>query len=174
MAKDSCLARVAAGIAVGGAVGGAVGAVYGTYEAIRYKVPGVLKIRHIGQTTLGSAAVFGLFLGAGSLIHCGKPSISERRRNFDPTSEIERHWVETDHQALASTGRCGEVKLGQIRSLLSRAQTLSEKWASQGQATEWYIQVLVIIGGNSERPLVVHPFKLNSSYAAVKKKKGSS
>ncbi|KAF7833336.1 subtilisin-like protease SBT4.3 [Senna tora] len=62
MAKDSCLARVTAGVAVGGAVGGAVGAVYGTYEAIRYKVPGLLKIRHIGQTTLGSAAVFGLFL----------------------------------------------------------------------------------------------------------------
>ncbi|GAB4835269.1 Reactive oxygen species modulator 1 [Ancistrocladus abbreviatus] len=48
------------------------GAVYGTYEAIRYKVPGLLKIRYIGQTTLGSAAIFGLFLGAGSLIHCGK------------------------------------------------------------------------------------------------------
>ncbi|KAJ0088602.1 hypothetical protein Patl1_33267 [Pistacia atlantica] len=134
MARDSCLARVGAGVAVGGAVGGAVGAVYGTYEAIRYKpvsppsvatkpvliiahhnchhftinitiaisinchpffatidpqhmpmgskvvtiymttppVPGVLKIRYIGQTTLGSAAIFGLFLGAGSLIHCGK------------------------------------------------------------------------------------------------------
>ncbi|KAK2387514.1 reactive oxygen species modulator [Trifolium repens] len=69
MARDSCLARVTAGAAVGG---GAVGAVYGTYEAIRYKVPGLLKIRHIGQTTLGSAAIFGLFLGAGSLIHCGK------------------------------------------------------------------------------------------------------
>ncbi|KAJ0089252.1 hypothetical protein Patl1_33274 [Pistacia atlantica] len=38
MARDSCLARVGAGVAVGGAVGGAVGAVYGTYEAIRYKV----------------------------------------------------------------------------------------------------------------------------------------
>ncbi|RRT76631.1 hypothetical protein BHE74_00027270 [Ensete ventricosum] len=36
------------------------------------QVPGLLKIRYIGQTTLGSAAVFGLFLGAGSLIHCGK------------------------------------------------------------------------------------------------------
>ncbi|KAK7386987.1 hypothetical protein VNO78_27415 [Psophocarpus tetragonolobus] len=72
MARDSCLARVTAGAAMGGAVGGAVGAVYGTYEAIRYKVPGLLKIRHIGQTTLGSAAIFGLFLGAGSLIHCGK------------------------------------------------------------------------------------------------------
>lgn len=65
-------ARVTAGVAVGGAVGGAVGAVYGTYEAIRFKVPGLLKIRYIGQTTLGSAAIFGLFLGAGSLIHCGK------------------------------------------------------------------------------------------------------
>ncbi|WOK99089.1 reactive oxygen species modulator 1 isoform X3 [Canna indica] len=102
MSRDSCLARVTAGVAIGGAVGGAVGAVYGTYEAIRYRisltcskaldllvfsyvwiclwnensyvkqVPGLLKIRHIGQTTLGSAAVFGLFLGAGSLIHCGK------------------------------------------------------------------------------------------------------
>ncbi|KAL3351140.1 hypothetical protein AABB24_019640, partial [Solanum stoloniferum] len=47
-------------------------AVYGTYEAVRYKVPGLMKIRYIGQTTLGSAAIFGLFLGAGSLIHCGK------------------------------------------------------------------------------------------------------
>ncbi|KAK2634838.1 hypothetical protein Ddye_029630 [Dipteronia dyeriana] len=72
MARDSCLARVTAGAAVGGAVGGAVGAVYGTYEAIRYKVPGLMKIRYIGQTTVGSAAIFGLFLGAGSLIHCGK------------------------------------------------------------------------------------------------------
>ncbi|KAH9741628.1 reactive oxygen species modulator 1 [Citrus sinensis] len=100
MAREtSCLARVTTGVAVGGAVGGAVGAVYGTYEAIRYKVciccdselrfdgawkmkilpestsmnvPGLLKIRYIGQTTLGSAAIFGLFLGAGSLIHCGK------------------------------------------------------------------------------------------------------
>ncbi|KAG6789594.1 hypothetical protein POTOM_005700 [Populus tomentosa] len=77
MARDSCLARITAGVAVGGAIGGAVGAVYGTYEAVRYKfgkiqVPGLLKIRYIGQTTLGSAAIFGLFLGAGSLIHCGK------------------------------------------------------------------------------------------------------
>lgn len=38
MARDGCLARVTAGVAVGGAVGGAVGAVYGTYEAVRYKV----------------------------------------------------------------------------------------------------------------------------------------
>ncbi|KAL0857915.1 hypothetical protein Bca101_063069 [Brassica carinata] len=56
--KTSCLSRIAAGAAVGGALGGAV--------------PGLLKIRYIGQTTMGSAAIFGLFLGAGSLIHCGK------------------------------------------------------------------------------------------------------
>ncbi|KAL9260531.1 Reactive oxygen species modulator 1-like protein [Drosera capensis] len=72
MARDSCLSRVGYGVAVGGAIGGAVGAVYGTYDAIRLKVPGLLKIRYIGQTTVGSAAIFGLFLGAGSLIHCGK------------------------------------------------------------------------------------------------------
>jgi hypothetical protein len=36
------------------------------------KVPGVYKIRYVGQTTLSSAAVFGLFLGAGSLLHCGR------------------------------------------------------------------------------------------------------
>ncbi|KAF9601867.1 hypothetical protein IFM89_006838 [Coptis chinensis] len=71
MAND-CLKRVGTGVAVGGALGGAVGAVYGTYEAIKIKVPGLLKIRYIGQTTVGTAAVFGLFLGAGSLIHCGK------------------------------------------------------------------------------------------------------
>ncbi|CAI5489587.1 unnamed protein product [Closterium sp. Naga37s-1] len=69
---DRCMNRVIAGVAVGGAVGGAIGAMYGTYEAFRYKVPGLLKVRYIGQTTLWSAAVFGLFLGAGSLIHCGK------------------------------------------------------------------------------------------------------
>ncbi|XP_020599627.1 uncharacterized protein LOC110039028 [Phalaenopsis equestris] len=68
MARDSCMAHIATGIAVGGAVG----VVYGTYEALRYKVPGLLKIMHIGRTTLGSAAVCGLFLGARSLIHYGK------------------------------------------------------------------------------------------------------
>ena len=50
------------------------GALYGTYEAFRYKVPGLYKIRYIGQTTVSSAAVFGLFLGAGSLLHCGRHS----------------------------------------------------------------------------------------------------
>ena len=48
------------------------GALYGTYEAFRYKVPGIHKVRYIGQTTLSSAAVFGLFLGAGSLLQCGR------------------------------------------------------------------------------------------------------
>ncbi|KAK7323309.1 hypothetical protein VNO77_26776 [Canavalia gladiata] len=37
-------------------------------SAKKDRVPGVLKIRHIGQTTLGSAAVFSLFLAAGTLI----------------------------------------------------------------------------------------------------------
>ncbi|CAN6557568.1 unnamed protein product [Malus baccata var. baccata] len=70
MAKEnSCLTRVATGAVIGGAIGGSV---YGTYEALRFKVPGFLKIRHIGQRTVSSAALFGLFLGAGSLIHCGK------------------------------------------------------------------------------------------------------
>lgn len=60
------------GAAVGGALGASIGAMYGTYEAIKYKVPGLYKIRYIGQTTVSSAAVFGLFLGAGSLLHCGR------------------------------------------------------------------------------------------------------
>lgn len=34
---------------------------------IRHRVPGILKFRNVGQTPLGSAAVFGLFLGAGIL-----------------------------------------------------------------------------------------------------------
>ncbi|CAH8356402.1 unnamed protein product [Eruca vesicaria subsp. sativa] len=70
--ENSCLSRIAAGAAVGGALGCAVGAVYGTYEAFRFRVPGLMKIRYIGKTTMGSAAIFGLFLGAGSLIQCGK------------------------------------------------------------------------------------------------------
>ncbi|KAG9447393.1 hypothetical protein H6P81_013521 [Aristolochia fimbriata] len=58
MARDSCFVRVMSGVGIGGCIGGAVGAVYGSYEAFRYKVPGLLKIRHIGQTTVGSAAIF--------------------------------------------------------------------------------------------------------------------
>lgn len=67
-----CMNRVVTGAAVGGALGSSIGAMYGTYEAFRYKVPGLQKVRYIGQTTLSSAAVFGLFLGAGSLLHCGR------------------------------------------------------------------------------------------------------
>ncbi len=36
------------------------------------QIPGMLKVRHIGRTTLGSAGLFSLFLGAGSLLHCGR------------------------------------------------------------------------------------------------------
>ncbi|CAA6668994.1 unnamed protein product [Spirodela intermedia] len=65
MARDSCLARVTAGAASVAPSAAPVGeCCYGTYEAVRYKVH--------RETTLGSAAIFGLFLGAGSLIHCGK------------------------------------------------------------------------------------------------------
>lgn len=39
-----------------------------SYDVETLQVPGLLKIRHIGQTTLGSAAVFSLFLAAGTLI----------------------------------------------------------------------------------------------------------
>lgn len=57
---------------MGGALGASIGAAYGTFEAFRYKVPGIYKIRYVGQTTLSSAAIFGLFLGAGSLLQCGR------------------------------------------------------------------------------------------------------
>eukprot|EP00891_Asterochloris_glomerata_P003195 jgi/Astpho2/3195/Aster-x1131 len=60
-----CVNRVMNGAAMGGSL-------YGTYDAFRLRVPGVYKIRHIGQTTVASAGMFGLFLAAGSLIHCGK------------------------------------------------------------------------------------------------------
>jgi hypothetical protein len=46
--------------------------VYGTYEAIRYKGPGLLKIRLIWHTTLGSNAIFGLYIDVRRLIDCGK------------------------------------------------------------------------------------------------------
>jgi anti-sigma factor RsiW len=36
------------------------------------QVPGLLKVRYIGRTTVTSAAIFGLFLGAGSLLQCGR------------------------------------------------------------------------------------------------------
>ena len=72
MGDNRCMQRVLTGAALGGAVGGAVGASYGTYEAFAYKVPGLLKVRHIGRATVGSSALFGLFLGAGSLLQCGR------------------------------------------------------------------------------------------------------
>ncbi|XP_043697451.1 uncharacterized protein LOC122648286 [Telopea speciosissima] len=72
LARDSCFARVTTGVVVGGVVVGTGVGIYGTYEAIMYKALGLLKISYIGQTTLGSATIFGLFLGARSLMHCGK------------------------------------------------------------------------------------------------------
>ena len=72
LTDNRCANRVLTGVALGGTVGGAVGACYGTYEAFAYKVPGMLKVRHIGRATLGSSALFGLFLSAGSLLQCGR------------------------------------------------------------------------------------------------------
>jgi hypothetical protein len=72
MLDKHCLNRVTTGAMLGGAVGASVGAVYGTYEAFAYKVPGLLKIRVIGRSTVTSSALFGLFLSAGSLLQCGR------------------------------------------------------------------------------------------------------
>ncbi|GMH44871.1 hypothetical protein BSKO_12828 [Bryopsis sp. KO-2023] len=72
MFESPCARRVTNGAALGGALGASVGAMLGTYEAFKYKVPGIYKIRHVGQTTLAYTALFGLFLAAGSLLHCGK------------------------------------------------------------------------------------------------------
>lgn len=47
-----------------------VGALYGTYGAFRYKVPGLFKIRYIGQNTVTTGAAFGVFLAAGSFLQC--------------------------------------------------------------------------------------------------------
>lgn len=69
---ERCMRTVAVGAATGGSLGAAVGALYGTYEAFRYQIPGLYKVRYIGQTTVSSAAIFGLFLGAGSFLQCGR------------------------------------------------------------------------------------------------------
>eukprot|EP00740_Mantoniella_antarctica_P008713 CAMPEP_0181368548 /NCGR_PEP_ID=MMETSP1106-20121128/12157_1 /TAXON_ID=81844 /ORGANISM="Mantoniella antarctica, Strain SL-175" /LENGTH=75 /DNA_ID=CAMNT_0023484693 /DNA_START=205 /DNA_END=432 /DNA_ORIENTATION=- len=72
LTDNRCLNRVMTGGALGCTVGVAIGACYGTYEAFSYGIPGMLKVRHIGRTTMGSAALFGMFLGAGSLLQCGR------------------------------------------------------------------------------------------------------
>nr|GEY03400.1 reactive oxygen species modulator 1 [Tanacetum cinerariifolium]GEY55018.1 reactive oxygen species modulator 1 [Tanacetum cinerariifolium] len=83
MAKDRYLSRITTGVAAGGAIGGAFGAVHGTYEAFSRRIPGLMKIRHVGQATLGYASIFGLFVGAGSLIHHG---MSYKESSLDRTN----------------------------------------------------------------------------------------
>jgi len=70
--------RVATGASVGGGLGAAIGALYGTYEAFRYQVPGLYKIRYVGQTTVSSAAV-----SAGPM----PPHVVSCSRGFRPTRE---------------------------------------------------------------------------------------
>jgi hypothetical protein len=36
------------------------------------QIPGLLKIRYVGRATVSTAVAFGLFMGAGSLIHSGR------------------------------------------------------------------------------------------------------
>lgn len=69
---NPCAKQIAMNFGVGATLGASVGAVYGTYDAIRFKIPGLFKLRHIGKTTLQTGAIFGTFLAAGALLHCGK------------------------------------------------------------------------------------------------------
>lgn len=48
------------------------GALYGTYEAFKLRIPGVYKIRHIGQATLGTGLAFGVFMAAGAFVQSGR------------------------------------------------------------------------------------------------------
>ncbi|CAK7349762.1 unnamed protein product [Dovyalis caffra] len=71
----------------------------------------------------------------------------------------------------------GDVKLGQIRFLLSRAQILAEKWGNipvvlAGDFNSipqnyWTDEEVKVATGNIDCHLVAHPFKLNSTYATV-------
>eukprot|EP00898_Chlorokybus_atmophyticus_P001388 jgi/Chlat1/224/Chrsp1S03131 len=70
--SDRCMKTVMRGAALGAGIGGAIGVMYGSFEAFRYKVPGLFKLRYIGQQTLGTAAAFSVLLGAGSIIRCGR------------------------------------------------------------------------------------------------------
>ncbi|KAL6753331.1 hypothetical protein V8C86DRAFT_2587754 [Haematococcus lacustris] len=67
-----CARHIATNFGLGATLGASIGAVYGTWDAFRFKVPGMLKIRHIGNATLSTGAIFGTFLAAGALLHCGK------------------------------------------------------------------------------------------------------
>ncbi|KAG2425753.1 hypothetical protein HYH02_014969 [Chlamydomonas schloesseri] len=72
ISDNQCLKQIAMNFGVGASLGASVGAVYGTVDAFRFKIPGLLKIRHIGKTTVSTGAIFGTFLAAGALLHCGK------------------------------------------------------------------------------------------------------
>ena len=72
LTENRCVNRVLTGVTLGSTVGGAVGACYRTDAAFSAAIPGMLKVRHVGRTTVGSAALFGLVLGAGSLLQCGR------------------------------------------------------------------------------------------------------
>eukprot|EP00877_Chromochloris_zofingiensis_P006645 jgi/Chrzof1/2233/Cz11g07190.t1 len=69
---NDCAARVATGFGMGAALGASVGAMMGTYEAFRQKIPGIYKIRFVGQQTVGTGMVFGMFLAIGAFVHCGR------------------------------------------------------------------------------------------------------
>jgi len=69
---NKCVRQMAQNFGLGATLGASVGAAYGTWDAFKFKIPGMFKIRHIGQTTVTTGAIFGTFLAAGALLHCGK------------------------------------------------------------------------------------------------------
>lgn len=71
MARD-CSQAIVNGAAVGGALGVAIGTIWGSWEALKLPVPFLYRLRHVGQTSVQSAAMFGLCLGAGAFINCGR------------------------------------------------------------------------------------------------------
>lgn len=50
----------------------AIGTIWGSWEALKLPVPFLYRLRHVGQTSVQSAAMFGLCLGAGAFINCGR------------------------------------------------------------------------------------------------------
>lgn len=70
--SNDCATRVMWGFGVGSALGASIGAMYGTYGAFKHKVPGLFKIRFVGQSTVQTGLAFGVFLAAGSFLQCGR------------------------------------------------------------------------------------------------------
>eukprot|EP00275_Glaucocystis_incrassata_P001067 EC121681.1.p1 GENE.EC121681.1~~EC121681.1.p1 ORF type:complete len:107 (+),score=11.18 EC121681.1:92-412(+) len=93
---NDCPTKVVTGFFFGGMVGTSFGILFGTFEAVRYRMGFVDGLKFVGRSSAASAIGFAVFMGVGSAIRCEGRQPEEKLRQYPYWQQREQNLAAQD------------------------------------------------------------------------------